>query len=121
MKKLLTADVHENAASETIDAIPADCQVPFTTEHMLTLLKAYEAYDRLKVLVKDIAGNTADFSFGNSIMGDLTYIEKLIADLSPVYNPQEDYEDSRFYHLLSDSDIPARVKAAELLLNRRQI
>lgn len=119
MKKQLTNEINVNLESETLSGTTAVYSVPFTSEHMLTLLTIYAAYGRLKKLVLDLAGDTADFSYGNSIMGDLSNIETLIADLSPVYNPQEDCDDSYFYSLLDNPDIPADVKAMELLTGRQ--
>ena len=83
---------------------------------MFKLLEVYNAsLDFSDILYKLIGKPFCDVDPSEGILGALDYVPEVITKFSPVYDPTEDYEESRFWQILDDREIDNHVKARLLL------
>lgn len=82
---------------------------------MFKLLEIYNATQDIWKIQEMLIGITCDVGYGEGILGALDYAQEVIAKFSPVYNPGEDYEESKFWQILDDREMDNHVKARLLL------
>ena len=90
--------------------------VPFTVEHMMMLLKAYDAYCKIEDALVVIAG---DGVREEALLGQLSYLQELICDLSPLgineWEDDQDYYDTPLAKYLETPEMDLRERAEKLL------
>lgn len=93
--------------------------VPFTVEHMMLLLKIYDAFCGLEEAMGMILGGEQAFLYEENIIGQLSYLGKLIQDISPLGKVQmqegQDYYDMPLSKYLETPDMDLRERAEKIL------
>ena len=103
------------------DIMMAGRSVPFTIEHMKTLLLIYDAYMELEDCVEAFLGRRDAVTYNEGIWGTLSRVEQLIHDLSPLGKYQmsvdEEETDTPFYRILDNPEMSLEERAARLLFD----
>ena len=90
--------------------------VIFGVEHMMLLLKAYDAYCKVEDALVVIAG---DGVREEGLLGQLSYLNKLVHDLSPLgkieWEEEQDYYDTPLAQYLEAPEMDLRERAEKLL------
>lgn len=93
--------------------------VPFRLEHMVMLLRAYDAYVSLERTAQKLFGEDVAVTYGHGLTGNLAYVEELIWQLSPVVqmlsSEDVDYTETELYKVLADRNMEVEEKAKRLL------
>jgi len=82
---------------------------------MFKLLEIYNATQDIWKIQEMLIGIPCDVGYGEGILGELDYTQEIISKFSPVYDPTEDYEESKFWQILDNREIDNHVKARLLL------
>lgn len=90
--------------------------VIFGVEHMMMLLKAYDAYCKVEDALVVIAG---DGVREEGLLGQLSYLNELVHDLSPLgkieWEEDQDYYDTPLARYLEAPEMDLRERAEKLL------
>lgn len=90
--------------------------VVFGVEHMMLLLKAYDAYCQIEDALAVIAG---DGIHEEALLGQLSYLNELVHDLSPLgkaeWEEEQDYYDAPLAQYLEAPEMDLRQRAERLL------
>ena len=98
----------KNIISQSNNAVPT---LTFTEEHMGYLLTAYQSLRDLEKLLTIISGIDPE----NGILCNLRHMDRLIQDLSPLFDPSLDYEQQVYTKVLDDDSLSIPIKAHILL------
>ena len=82
---------------------------------MYELLEVNDAIDELHVVQEMLAGVDMGCGFGEGILGNLSYVETIIARNSPLYHPYDDEAGERYLEILDDKEMDNHRKARILL------
>lgn len=83
---------------------------------MVELLTAYESFQKMYEIMEELIG--PDLFQGGAFEG-LSHLDTLLAELSPLYNRTENYEEQDFSRILEDPDLHLQEKAQILLAGQR--
>lgn len=95
------------ASTTTVDS-PT---ITFTEDSMVKLLTAYKSLRDLEKLLSMVAG----IDPSNGFLSDLRHMDDLIQDLSPLYNPNSDYDEQVYTRILENDSLSIPMKAHILL------
>lgn len=101
-------DICRNAHSQAIHTVPT---ITFTEKYMVMLLKAYKALRDLENLLTMIS----EIDPTNGILCRLRLIDKLIQRLSPLFDPDLDYDQQVYTDILENDSLSISSKAHILL------
>lgn len=104
MHKTLKKDI----TSQSNPAVPT---ITFTEEHMGNLLTAYQSLRDLEKLLTIISGIDPE----NGILCRLRYMDRLIQNLSPLFDHSLDYDQQVYTKILVDDSLSIPLKAHILL------
>lgn len=88
--------------------------IAFTEDSMVKLLTAYKSLRDLEKLLSMIAG----IDPSNGFLSDLRHMDDLIQDLSPLYDPNLEYDEQVYTKILENDSLSIPVKAHILLGSR---
>ena len=88
--------------------------ISFTEDSMVKLLTAYKSLRDLEKLLSMIAG----IDPSNGFLSDLRHMDDLIQDLSPLYDPNLEYDEQVYTKILENDPLSIPVKAHILLGSR---
>lgn len=88
--------------------------ISFTEDSMVKLLTAYKSLRDLEKLLSMIAG----IDPSNGFLSDLRHMDDLIQDLSPLYDPNLEYDEQVYTQILENDSLSIPVKAHILLGSR---
>ena len=90
--------------------------ITFTEDSMVKLLTAYKSLRDLEKLLSMIAG----IDPSNGFLSDLRHMDDLIQDLSPLYDPNLDYDEQVYTRILENDSLSIPMKAHILLGSREE-
>lgn len=90
--------------------------ISFTEDSMVKLLTAYKSLRDLEKLLSMIAG----IDPSNGFLSDLRHMDDLIQDLSPLYDPNLEYDEQVYTKILENDSLSIPLKAHILLGSRRE-
>ena len=85
--------------------------IAFTEDSMVKLLTAYKSLRDLEKLLSMVAG----IDPSNGFLSDLRHMDDLIQDLSPLYDPNSDYDEQVYTRILENDSLSIPMKAHILL------
>ena len=88
--------------------------IAFTEDSMVKLLTAYKSLRDLEKLLSMIAG----IDPSNGFLSDLRHMDDLIQDLSPLYDPNLEYDEQVYTKILENDSMSIPLKAHILLGSR---
>ena len=100
-------------ASTTTDDSPT---ITFTEDSMVKLLTAYKSLRDLENLLSMIA----EIDPSDGILSKIRHMDDLIQDLSPLYDPNPDYDEQVYTKILENDSLSIPVKAHILLGSREE-
>ena len=103
----------KDITSQSNTAVPT---ITFTEEHMGDLLTAYQSLRDLEKLLTLIAGIDPE----NGILCRLRHMDKLIQDLSPLFDPSLDYDQQAYTKVLENDSLSIPLKAHILLGSKEE-
>lgn len=103
----------KDITSQSNTAVPT---IIFTEEHMGNLLTAYQSLRELEKLLTIISGIDPE----NGILCRLRYMDKLIQDLSPLFDPSLDYDQQAYTKVLENDSLSIPLKAHILLGSKEE-
>ena len=90
-----------------------------TVKQMTTLLDIKDAVDAVEDVLEILLGRREAVSYSEGAIGQLSKIDGLIQDLSPVFKPQtdptEDISEAPVYQIMDDKEMSNAEKAKLLL------
>lgn len=103
----------KDITNQSNNAVPT---LTFTEEHMGNLLTAYQSLRDLEKLLTIISGIDPE----NGILCNLRHMDKLIQDLSPLFDPSLDYDQQVSTKVLVDDSLSIPLKAHILLGSKEE-
>lgn len=103
----------KDITSQSNTAVPT---ITFTEEHMGYLLIAYQSLRDLEKLLTIISGIDPE----NGILCRLRHMDRLIQDLSPLFDPSLDYDQQVYTKVLDDDSLSIPLKAHILLGSKEE-
>ena len=103
----------KDITSQSNTAVPT---ITFTEEHMGNLLTAYQSLRELEKLLTIISGIDPE----NGILCRLRYMDKLIQDLSPLFDLSLDYDQQAYTKVLENDSLSIPLKAYILLGSKEE-
>ena len=85
--------------------------IPFTLKHMKLLLSAYDGYRELQDGLIDLL----EINLEGGVFHSLSQLDNLICKLSPIYDPQVNYQDQELGKVLLDGEMPIEERAMMLM------
>ncbi len=85
--------------------------IPFTLDNMVDLLTVYNAYFKLEDALRAIT----EIDPSRGLLWEMRKLDNLLQDLSPVFNPDLDYDEQEYSKILASRHLSIREKARILM------
>lgn len=87
-----------------------------TSDTITDLVYVYEAVSDLEKTVAALYGDSVVPTLGEGILGNLARIYDVVQNLTPLYDPNADFEETEFGKIM-ESDLSPEEKASKILEN----
>lgn len=114
MIKHSTFDDNEEAKAESNQPEqsnqPAET-IPFNIDNMVDLLTVYNAYLKLE----DVLHAITEIDLSRGLLWEMRKLDDLLQNLSPVFDPDLDYDEQEYSKIIANRQLDIRDKARRLM------